>query len=64
MPDAVPAYYTPKEVAVLLRVSTHTIYAWIRAGTLSAIQIGQNVRFPRYRIAKEVVEARCRNGNL
>lgn len=37
-------FYTPKEVADYLKVSTYTIYEWIKAGKLKAYRIGRGLR--------------------
>jgi excisionase family DNA binding protein len=43
--------YTVKELADYLRIHTNTIYRWIRAGKIEAIQVGTN-----YRITQEAVD--------
>jgi putative molybdopterin biosynthesis protein len=40
-------FYTPTEVAVILRVKTPTIYGYIKKGELQAIKLGN-----RYRVSK------------
>jgi len=37
-------YYTPQEIAVLLKVSYMTVYRWIRAGRLEAYQVQKQYR--------------------
>ncbi len=34
-------YLTPKEVSSVLRVDVHTVYRWIRQGTLGATRLGR-----------------------
>src|SRR5947209_4550898 len=45
-------FYTPQEVAGLLRVKVTTVYDYIRAGRLRAARIGKS-----YRIAERDLEA-------
>ena len=44
MPDEV---LTVREVAVLLRTTTNTVYAWCRSNKLPAFKIGQQWRVRR-----------------
>lgn len=37
-------YYTPQEIAKLLKVAYMTVYRWIRAGKLEAYQIQRQYR--------------------
>lgn len=42
--------YTPEEVAAILQVTRRTVYSYIKAGRLSALKIGRNVRIPEDRL--------------
>ena len=37
-------YYTPQEIAEILKVSYMTVYRWIRAGKLEAYQVQKQYR--------------------
>ena len=37
-------YYTPQEIAELLKISYMTVYRWIRAGKLEAYQVQKQYR--------------------
>jgi excisionase family DNA binding protein len=37
-------YYTPQEIAELLKVAYMTVYRWIRAGKLQAYQVQKQYR--------------------
>jgi excisionase family DNA binding protein len=39
-------FYTPKEVAALLKVSERTVRRWIREGKLRARRFGRQLRIP------------------
>ena len=39
-------FYTPKEVAVLLKVSERTVRRWIEEGKLKAQRFGRQLRIP------------------
>jgi excisionase family DNA binding protein len=41
MTDTTPRYYTVKEMAAILKVSTDTIYAAIDRGELPALRMGR-----------------------
>lgn len=45
MPDTVPKLLTLLEVAELLRVSPHTIRAWIRQGRLQPLRLCRRLLF-------------------
>lgn len=53
MKQGTPEYLTPEEVAVLLRVSTRTVYEWLRSGKLPAVQIGKVWRINRQDIGRK-----------
>ncbi len=44
-------YYTPQDVAKILKVAYMTVYRWIRAGKLKAVKAGK-----QYRIDKEELD--------
>ena len=44
-------YYTPQEVAEILKVHRRSITRWIREGRLIAVRVGQ-----QYRISKQDLE--------
>lgn len=35
-----PVYYSPEEVADILKVSRQSVYNWLRGGTLKGVKIG------------------------
>lgn len=37
-------YFSPKEIAELLKISDETVYRWIRAGDLKALDVGGKYR--------------------
>lgn len=39
-----PAFFTPQEVASMLRVSRRSVYNWMRAGKLPASKVGDTWR--------------------
>lgn len=41
-----PEFYTPAEVAKLLKVHVETVYRWIRKGTLPAVELNGTYRIP------------------
>jgi excisionase family DNA binding protein len=43
---------TSNELAALLSVSPKSIYAWVKSGTLSAIQLGAPIRFDPHMTAE------------
>jgi excisionase family DNA binding protein len=54
--DTRPQFYTPPEVAKLLRCRESKISNWIRSGVLQAVNVGEGRR-PRFRIAREHLDA-------
>lgn len=52
-------YYTRKEVASMLKITTQTVYDWIVAGKLPAIKIGKS-----YRIEGGDIEALINRGRI
>jgi putative molybdopterin biosynthesis protein len=45
-------YYTPEEVARLLKVSKQTVYNWINEGRLKAVKAGRTTRIAREAISE------------
>ena len=39
-------FYTPEELAALLKVTRQAIYNWIQQGRMEAVRIGRTVRIP------------------
>ena len=39
-------FYTPNEVAALLKITRRTVYGWVRTGRLKACKINGTVRIP------------------
>jgi len=53
-----PVYYTPPEIAELLRVSPAKVLTWIRSGELESISVAsRGSRRPRFRISARALEA-------
>lgn len=52
-------YYTPEEVADILKVRKHTVWNWLREGTLKGTKINGKI----WRITDEELEAFIKNGN-
>jgi len=47
-----PLLVTPREAAVLLRLSDRTLWTLTRAGEIPAIRIGRSVRYDPHDLAK------------
>jgi len=58
MPDYVPHLLTLLEVAKMLRLSPHTIRAFIRAGRLKPTRICRRLLFDPSEVARFLAEAR------
>jgi len=41
-------YYTPQEIASILKVAYMTVYRWIRAGKLEAYQVQKQYRIKEF----------------
>ena len=52
-------FYTPEELAGILKVTRQAIYNWIRQGHIEAVRIGRTVRIPG-----EEVERVLRDGRV
>ncbi|WP_062070165.1 helix-turn-helix domain-containing protein [Demequina sediminicola] len=50
-------FLTVAEVAELLRVSRMTVYRWVHAGEIPAVQFGRSYRVPRAAVDKFMEEA-------
>ena len=51
-----PLFYTPPEVAKILRCRESKVSSWIRSGVLQAVNVSEGHR-PRYRVAREHLDA-------
>lgn len=45
-------FYTPQEIAEILRVTDKTVRNWIRSGELDAVVVGKSYRIPEESIMK------------
>lgn len=55
------SFYTPKEVAEILKVDYYTVLRWIKRGELEAVRFGN-----KWRISSEALEKfinQCKVGN-
>jgi excisionase family DNA binding protein len=52
------AFYTPEELAALLKVTRQAIYNWIQQGRLEAVRIGRTVRIPGAEVERLLQEGR------
>lgn len=41
-----PKFYTPQEIAEMLKVTDKTVRNWIRSGELDALIVGKSYRIP------------------
>jgi excisionase family DNA binding protein len=57
--DVEPEFYTPEELAVLLRIPIRTLEKWTLQRRLPVVKVGRLNRFPRVEIQKRLL-----NGNL
>ena len=55
-PADIVVMLTPPEAARRLRVSPERVIAWIRAGKLLGVNVGDGSKRPRFRIAPEALE--------
>lgn len=55
-------FYTPAEVARLLKVSKQTVWAWTRSGELHCLRFGRAVRVPRSDLEAFLNKANQRQG--
>lgn len=54
-------FYTPEEVARLLKVSKQTVWAWTRSGELGSLRLGRSVRVPRSALERFLQRADSNN---
>jgi excisionase family DNA binding protein len=52
-------FYTPEELAGMVKVTRQAIYSWIQQGRIEAVRIGRTVRIPG-----EEVERLLRDGRM
>ncbi len=53
-------YYTPEELAAMLKVTRQAIYNWVQQGRLEAVRIGRTVRIPSEEVERVLREGRTR----
>ena len=63
MPESVPRLLTLLEVAELLRVSPHTVRAWIRQGRLQPLRLCRRLLFSPTEILRLLGEAEAAEAN-
>ena len=51
-------YYTPEELAAMLKVTRQAIYNWIQQGRMEAVRIGRTVRIPSDEVERVLREGR------
>jgi excisionase family DNA binding protein len=51
-----PEFYTPDELAALLRVTPQAIYNWIREGLITSVKIGRVRRIPATEVERLIRE--------
>ena len=51
-------FYTPDELAALLKVTRQAIYNWIQQGQIEAVRIGRTVRIPGEEVERLLREGR------
>ena len=51
-------YYTPEELAAMLKVTRQAIYNWIQQGRMEAVRIGRTVRIPSEEVERVLREGR------
>ncbi len=51
-------YYTPEELAAMLKVTRQAIYNWIQQGRMEAVRIGRTVRIPSDEVERLLREGR------
>jgi excisionase family DNA binding protein len=51
-------FYTPDELAAMLKVTRQAIYNWIQQGRLEAVRIGRTVRIPGEEVERVLREGR------
>ena len=53
-------YYTPEELAAMLKVTRQAIYNWVQQGRMEAVRIGRTVRIPSDDVERVLREGRTR----
>ena len=51
-------FYTPEELAAMLKVTRQAIYSWIQQGRIEAVRIGRTVRIPGAEVERLLREGR------
>jgi excisionase family DNA binding protein len=51
-------FYTPEELAGMLKVTRQAIYNWIQQGRIEAVRIGRTVRIPGDEVDRLLREGR------
>ena len=51
-------FYTPDELAAMLKVTRQAIYNWIQQGRMEAVRIGRTVRIPADEVDRLLREGR------
>jgi excisionase family DNA binding protein len=52
------AFYTPDELAALLKVTRQAVYNWIQQGYMESVRIGRTVRIPGAEVERLLREGR------
>ncbi len=52
------AFYTPEELATMLKVTRQAVYKWIQQGHMEAVRIGRTVRIPSEEVERLLREGR------
>ena len=51
-------FYTPEELATLLKVTRQAVYKWIQDGHMEVVRIGRTVRIPADEVERLLREGR------
>jgi len=51
-------FYTPDELAVMLKVTRQAVYNWVQQGRIEAVRIGRTVRIPAEEVERLLREGR------
>lgn len=54
----VDTFYTPEELAAMLKVTRQAVYNWIQQGRMEAVRIGRTVRIPSDEVERVLREGR------
>ena len=54
----VDTFYTPEELATMLKVTRQAVYNWIAQGRMEAVRIGRTVRIPGEEVERLLREGR------